>query len=625
MTHPFKRTALILACGGALCAYATAASAQFRPNFPTRLEPPPAQAAPPAEETPNSAASQATPAPRSAPVDSRPLSALPPAARRVQAPEPAEAPATRPAFRTETRRTVTGRVVEVEGRARTYEVKKGDTLEKVADRLDTTVAQLKKDNRLKGSTIRPGDELKGPKTSAKAYVVGSGDTLSSVSRRFGVSTEALREENDLGRNAALRSGQRLRLPSGFRDKGPITVTSRVATEEAEPAPAPSRTSRRQAEQPPNAESEDEVPVGRGTRRTVTGRVTEVEGPPRTHTVRKGDTLEEIADKLDTTVSALKKDNKLKSSTIRPGQTLKGPRSTAKAYVAVSGDTLAAIARRFGVTPEALRRANGLNRNAAIRAGQTLRLPSGYRDRGPITETFSAPARPLRRPEPPAAAPVEEATPPVRSEPPPRREETPPPLPSRPQPYVPSGRPAPPVQAPPRAYTPPATTPTTPRAYTPQATTPGGGPVAAPVAAPPPTDAAISSMGRGRFIWPARGDVISDFGPKTVGQRNDGVNIRANTGEPVRAAAAGEVVYAGDQVPGFGNLVLIKHNDGWVTAYGHLSRVEVKMKQAITQGQQIGQVGSSGGVSEPQLHFEVRYAPSTLERAKPIDPSLVLPR
>ena len=121
------------------------------------------------------------------------------------------------------------------------------------------------------------------------------------------------------------------------------------------------------------------------------------------------------------------------------------------------------------------------------------------------------------------------------------------------------------------------------------------------------------------------NVISGFGAKPGGQRNDGLNIRAGSGDPVRAAAGGDVVYAGDQVPGFGNLVLIKHADGWVTAYGHLSRVGVRMQQKVSQGQEIGQAGTSGGVSEPQLHFEVRYAPNPQERAKPIDPALVLPR
>ena len=104
-----------------------------------------------------------------------------------------------------------------------------------------------------------------------------------------------------------------------------------------------------------------------------------------------------------------------------------------------------------------------------------------------------------------------------------------------------------------------------------------------------------------------------------------MKIRAPAGEAVRAAAAGEVVYAGDQVPGFGNLVLIKHADGWVSAYGHLSRIDVKIQQRLGQGQQIGQIGASGGVGEPQLHFEIRYAPTPADRARPIDPQLVLPQ
>jgi murein DD-endopeptidase MepM/ murein hydrolase activator NlpD len=104
-----------------------------------------------------------------------------------------------------------------------------------------------------------------------------------------------------------------------------------------------------------------------------------------------------------------------------------------------------------------------------------------------------------------------------------------------------------------------------------------------------------------------------------------MDIKAPQGEAVRAAAAGDVVYAGDQVPGFGNLVLVKHADGWVTAYAHLDKVSVKMRDTVEQGQQIGQVGESGGVTEPQLHFEIRYAPTPLEKARPIDPALVLPK
>ncbi|MBS0410925.1 MAG: M23 family metallopeptidase, partial [Proteobacteria bacterium] len=114
-------------------------------------------------------------------------------------------------------------------------------------------------------------------------------------------------------------------------------------------------------------------------------------------------------------------------------------------------------------------------------------------------------------------------------------------------------------------------------------------------------------------------------PRGVGQRSDGLDIKAPQGTVVRAAADGDVVYSGDQVPGFGNLVLVKHADGWVTAYAHLDRLSVQMRQTVTQGQEIGQVGVSGGVTEPQLHFEVRYAPNPADKAKPVDPTLVLPK
>jgi len=86
-----------------------------------------------------------------------------------------------------------------------------------------------------------------------------------------------------------------------------------------------------------------------------------------------------------------------------------------------------------------------------------------------------------------------------------------------------------------------------------------------------------------------------------------------------------VVYSGGDVPGFGVTVLIQHDNGWVTVYGHLARADVRMQQQVTAGQQIGQVGSSGGVTEPQLHFEIRYSPSPRFKAKAIDPGLVLPR
>jgi murein DD-endopeptidase MepM/ murein hydrolase activator NlpD len=142
--------------------------------------------------------------------------------------------------------------------------------------------------------------------------------------------------------------------------------------------------------------------------------------------------------------------------------------------------------------------------------------------------------------------------------------------------------------------------------------------------PTPSQSQVTAAGRGKFIWPVRGNVLSPYGLKANGAKNDGMNIQVQTGEAVRAAAGGEVVYAGDQVPSFGNLVLIKHAGGWVTAYANLGRITVSNREQVTQGQQIGVAGQSGAVASPQLHFEVRYAASPQDKALPVDPALVLP-
>jgi murein DD-endopeptidase MepM/ murein hydrolase activator NlpD len=141
---------------------------------------------------------------------------------------------------------------------------------------------------------------------------------------------------------------------------------------------------------------------------------------------------------------------------------------------------------------------------------------------------------------------------------------------------------------------------------------------------PVTDADVSTAGRGLFIWPLKGAILSPFGDRGPGQRNDGLDISASTGESVKAAAGGEVVYAGSSIPGFGNLVLVKHPGGWVTAYAHLDRIEVRMRDEVTQGEEIGQAGETGVVDRPELHFEIRYAPDPSAKARPVDPTLVLP-
>ncbi|MBI1262500.1 MAG: peptidoglycan DD-metalloendopeptidase family protein [Rhizobiales bacterium] len=122
---------------------------------------------------------------------------------------------------------------------------------------------------------------------------------------------------------------------------------------------------------------------------------------------------------------------------------------------------------------------------------------------------------------------------------------------------------------------------------------------------------------GAFIWPARGKILSTFGSKGGGLNNDGINIAVAEGASVRAAQSGVVAYAGNELKGYGNLLLVRHANGWITAYAHNSKLLVKRGDTVTKGQTISYAGSTGSVTSPQVHFEVRKG------SKAIDPQTVL--
>ncbi len=123
---------------------------------------------------------------------------------------------------------------------------------------------------------------------------------------------------------------------------------------------------------------------------------------------------------------------------------------------------------------------------------------------------------------------------------------------------------------------------------------------------------------GGFAWPVQGKVLVGYGPTSGGLHNDGLNIAAPLEAPVHAAENGVVAYAGNEIRGFGKLVLIKHEGGLITAYGHNSNLLVQRGDVVNKGQVIAQVGKSGGVDIPQLHFEIR------DGRKAIDPKKLLP-
>ncbi|MDO8287696.1 MAG: M23 family metallopeptidase [Parvibaculum sp.] len=132
---------------------------------------------------------------------------------------------------------------------------------------------------------------------------------------------------------------------------------------------------------------------------------------------------------------------------------------------------------------------------------------------------------------------------------------------------------------------------------------------APLPAPP--------VPAGDFIWPVQGKILSAYGAKEGGTHNDGINIAVPAGAPVKASQNGVVAYAGNELKGYGNLLLVRHANGWMTAYAHNSKLLVKRGDTVKRGQTISQAGSTGSVTSPQVHFEVRKG------AKAVDPRSVI--
>jgi murein DD-endopeptidase MepM/ murein hydrolase activator NlpD len=267
---------------------------------------------------------------------------------------------------------------------------------------------------------------------------------------------------------------------------------------------------------------------------------------------------------------------------RPAQQAARPAS----HQVASGETMVGIARRYGVTRDQLARANNLQPTQSLRIGQTLRLPGA-------APAATAQARPLSV-EPGATASA-----------PQRREQA-----QRAVAQVqstPAGRRADPQ---PTAAIPPAQ-PALAAAQSEAAAAPAPAQAAAPAPAAPAAPATASA--EPQFRWPARGRVISGFRAGT----SDGIKLSVPQGTPVKAAEDGVVAYAGNELRGYGNLVLVRHSNGYVTAYAHNSAINVRRGEQVRRGQTIAAAGQTGNVSSPQIHFEIRRG------ATPVDPMTLL--
>ncbi len=273
-------------------------------------------------------------------------------------------------------------------------------------------------------------------------------------------------------------------------------------------------------------------------------------------VSKGETVYAIARRYRATVRGLIDTNGLTAPYhLHAGQRLILPLS--RVHVVQRGDTLYGISRAHGVDMSELAKLNGLVEPYTVKVGWELRLPN----------TAQFPGTTAVRPEPRGVAEnkVEAALPKSTAKS---------------------------VAA---AVTPPI----------------------AEAKRPVPVKAIPRPPGRAasKFLWPVRGEIIARYGPKDGGLHNDGINIAAPRGATVRAAENGVVAYAGNELRGYGKLVLIRHQGGWITAYAHNERLLVSRGDTVRRGQAIGAVGSTGNVGRPQTHFEIRRGTKVVDPLK----------
>jgi murein DD-endopeptidase MepM/ murein hydrolase activator NlpD len=328
----------------------------------------------------------------------------------------------------------------------------------------------------------------------------------------------------------------------------------------------------------------------------------------------GETIDVIAQRHGVPAAALMEANSLpQGAAVRPGQRLVIPRYTGAApfaapsplasngarpspapvsaiapaqpaavtgssglHVVAAGDTLHKISRTYGRSVADLAKANNIEPTATLKIGDRIVIPGGP---GSHNVAKSKSPQPLAAPSAKAAAAGRAAASakaaaskaavpkaqPVKATPPPKQPEQPP---EHAAVVTPSGE--------------------------------------------TPTPAPIKSDASPGFRWPVKGRVIAGFGPKPNGQQNDGINLAVPEGTPVKAAEDGVVAYAGNELKGYGNLVLIRHPNGYVTAYAHAKELLVKRGDQVKRGQVIANSGQTGNVDTPQLHFEVRKGPAPLD-------------
>jgi murein DD-endopeptidase MepM/ murein hydrolase activator NlpD len=336
------------------------------------------------------------------------------------------------------------------------------------------------------------------------------------------------------------------------------------------------------------------------------------------TVGPGDTINRIAKRYDVPPAALMAANHLSApATIRPGQqiviprgptaavagarplppvsspvppstaaTMRPPAAPASAagegvHVVAAGETLSSIAHHYRRSRIAIAKANNIEPDAKLHIAQRLVIPGGKPTAVRIGGSEPATLGPPLASQAGVAPPVAQASDGGALAPPPAPQKV--------------------VAAAPTASA-RVTTATTSEPLGEEGTV---------------DKSTQASAVTPQFRWPVHGRVISGFGPKTAGQPNDGINVAVPEGTAVKAADDGTVAYAGNELKGYGNLILVRHQNGFVTAYANASELMVRRGDTVKRGQVIARSGQTGAVTSPQLHFEIRKG------ATPVDPTQFL--
>jgi murein DD-endopeptidase MepM/ murein hydrolase activator NlpD len=329
-------------------------------------------------------------------------------------------------------------------------------------------------------------------------------------------------------------------------------------------------------------------------------------------VQPGDTLYGLSRRHHVAVAELMQVNNLTNPNLQPGQKLYLPQGYAAnrsqpapvqtasvqpppasppadldakyrgSYTMRQGDSLYGISRSYGVSVGELQQANGITDARGVKAGAVLRVPG------------DVPGQPMQQVavNPPQTQPQYQQ------------------LPQSPQSYQSNGS---------SAQQPTIINGSTNNGQYTQVVTRNANGAATGAIAPPAQPQQSAARANDKLRWPVSGRIITGFGQRTDGTHNDGINLSVPLGTSVHAAEGGTVAYAGSELKGYGNLILLRHDNGWVTAYAHNDQLVVKRGDKVQRGQVIATAGRTGSVDQPQVHFELRQG------SKPVDPVPFLER